>query len=210
MTQRSVFLEGVFTLRNLRSAGAAAILEVLIAFGIAAALIWQQVQTGTRVQPKVPPITVFPEQAIPLKHDTPVPQAPELQQQWEVPPVPALLPTQNAVPVQGPLPPLVPGLQSHASSDPTSEFSASMLLAINAQKAYPKAALLRGETGETSVSFDYVDGVVSNIQVDKSSGSQELDAAAVAAVKKARLPSKPAELAGQSRFSVVLDFSLGG
>ncbi len=70
-------------------------------------------------------------------------------------------------------------------------------------------SLLKGETGETVVSFDYMDGVVSNIHVDRSSGSRELDQAAVQAVQKAVLPPKPAELAGVSHFVFHLEFALG-
>jgi TonB family protein len=60
------------------------------------------------------------------------------------------------------------------------------------------------------VSFDYIDGVVSDIHVDRSSGSHDLDEAAVRAVQRAVLPSEPAELAGLSHFVVHLVFDLGG
>jgi protein TonB len=74
---------------------------------------------------------------------------------------------------------------------------------------YPKVALLQGTTGETVVSFDYVDGMISNIRVDKSSGSHELDNAAVQAVQKAALPPKPTELASLDHFVFHLVFNVG-
>jgi len=90
-----------------------------------------------------------------------------------------------------------------------SAFSAGMLRAINDQKVYPRASLLKGETGRAVISFDYADGVVSGIHVDRSSGSHALDAAAVQAVQKAVLPPKPVELAGLRHFVFTLVFELG-
>ena len=42
MTQKPVFVEALFTLRNMRSVGAAAVIEVLLGAGIAGVLIWHQ------------------------------------------------------------------------------------------------------------------------------------------------------------------------
>ena len=209
MTQKSIFMEGIFTLRNLRSMGAAALIEVLIACGIAAILVWHQLQTSTS-----PPVVgkIIPEAPVvtpPLQRTEATPQRPERPVLSQVPPVREAIPTPTALPVQ-PLEP--PSLQAHQSSpaDVMDQFAAQMLQAINRQKVYPHASLLEGKTGEAVVSFDYVDGVVSGIHVDRSSGSSELDAAAVQAVQRAVLPPKPAQLAGLDHFVFHLVFDLGG
>ncbi|HEX7966206.1 MAG TPA: TonB family protein [Gammaproteobacteria bacterium] len=207
MVQKSVFVEGLFTLRNLRSIGTAAILEVLIAAGVAGILIWQHVRPGDTAGPRTPPI-VIPDDPPPLPRTIPTPQQPEPEQLHPVPAVPVPFPTPDAVRPLPELPPLVPEHRAHPPADLAIGFSAGMLEAINAQKVYPRTSLLKAETGETVVSFDYVDGVVSNIHVDRSSGSRELDQAAVEAVRKATLPSKPAELAGLRHFVFTLVFNL--
>lgn len=208
MVQKSVFVEGFFTLRNLRSAGAAAILEVALACGIAAALVWQQVQP--RIEP--PPVVVdpapVPELPTPLQHTEAEPQQPQHQDLSPVQPVPTDIPDANTLPVQAPPPPLG-AQQSRPPEDMGSAFLANILRAINDQKVYPKISMLKGDTGETVVSFDYVNGVVSNIRVDKGSGFRELDQAAIQAVQRAALPPKPAELAGISHFTFIIAFDLG-
>jgi len=211
MTGKSVFVEGTFTLRNLRSMGAAAIVEVLLAFGIAAILIWQQVRPEARlpppiaVDPTVPDAPLVPS----LQHSVPVPQQPEQTEALhQVQPIPTDVPDQRAQPVQAPSRPLQPQ-GSQASADMADDFGRAVLAAINAQKVYPRVSLLKAETGETVVSFDYVDGVVSNIHVDRSSGSRDLDTAAVQAVQRAVLPAKPAELAALDHFTFTLVFALG-
>lgn len=205
MTQKPVFIEGIFTLRNLRSMGTAAILEILIASGVAAILLWQQLRPEVAPLPKPPPVVEFhdPVPVLP-RTDPALPRQPEAQHLSEVPPIQESVPSPTAQPVQ-PLPPLQ---RFQPSTDLAAEFAGRMLQAINDQKVYPKAPLLQGITGETVVSFDYLDGVASNIHVDRSSGSHELDAAAVEAVQRAVLPSKPAELAGLTHFIFHLEFSL--
>ena len=209
MTQKPIFMEGVFTLRNLRSMGAAAITEILIACGIAGILVWHQLQTHAQpppvigtVIPESPPVT--PQ----LQRTEATPQRPERPALSQVPPVREAIPTPTALPVQ-PLQP--PSLQARQSppADVVDEFAAQMLQAIDAAKIYPHDALLKGKSGEVVVSFDYVDGVVSGIHVDRSSGYSELDAAAVQAVQRAVLPTKPAQLAGLNRFVFHLVFDLG-
>lgn len=209
MVQKAVFMERVFTLRNLRSASAAAIIEVLIAAGIAALLIWQQVGSSIQDKVVVPPVVIPDQTQPPLPHTTPDLQPPQERSIAEVPLIPTDVPTEQTLPVQPPPPPVGVGQPYRPSADLAAEFEASMLRAINAQKVYPKGPLLRSETGEVAVSFDYAGGVVSNIRVDRSSGSRELDQAALAAVQKAALPPKPAELAGIGHFVVSIGFTLG-
>ena len=214
MAEKYVFSEGLFTLKNLRSLGAAAIVEVLIAAALAGLLIWKSLHP----EPPPPPIQNAsieippnpPPPPPPPPRNIPTPQPPQPQPLSEVPPIPTPIPTPNAVPVQPPQPPPIPNTSRPAPENIAAEFAASMKQAIDAAKVYPKEAVLAGETGTVTVSFDYVNGVVSNIKVDKSSGSRAIDRSAMQAVQKAALPPKPAELAGLNHFAVVLNYTLGG
>ena len=211
MVQKSVFMERVFTLRNLRSASAAAVIEVLIAAGITALLIWQQV--GPTIVPPPPiadPIANFLPQTPPLPRNVPTLQAPDPSPLHEVQPIQTSIPSPTAEPVLPPTQPLVPEQRSLPPADLVSGFTSGMLQAINQQKVYPKISMLRGDTGEAVVSFDYVDGVVNNVRVDRSSGFRDLDQAAIQAVQKAALPPKPAELVGLRHFVFHLAFGLSG
>ena len=213
MAQKYVFSEGLFTAQKLRSLGAAAILEVSIAFGLAGILIWQQLHPSPPPPPVITPGIEIPPNPPPPPppppHNVPTPQPPQPQPLSEVPPIPTPIPTPNSVPVQPPSPPPIPTSKPVNQDTIMAEFSASMLAAINAAKVYPKEAILAGETGEVVVSFDYVNGVVSNIKVDRGSGSRALDRAAMTAVQKAQLPAKPAELAGIAHFVFHVAFDLG-
>lgn len=207
MTQKPVFSEGLFTLRNIRSVGAAAVIEILIGAGITGVLIWHQVQVIKQPPPVVTPIIDDPVPMPPQPRTVPEPQQPQTPHLSEVPAVPTPVPDPNVQPVRPPsLPPAVQPTQT--PGDLLSGFSATMLRAINDEKVYPKVSLLKGEIGVATVSFDYMGGVVSNIHVDRSSGSRELDNAAIQAVQKAVLPPKPAELMGITHFVFQLEFGL--
>lgn len=206
MTHKAVFVEDIFTLRNLRSMGAAALVELLLGLGVAGILIWQSLQPVPPPKPSPPPGLEIPLQAPPLPHHVQVPVPPQPQQPHlsQVPPVPSDVPSPLAVPVQPPLAPTT----SRPPQGVANEFAAGMLRAINDQKVYPKTEMVKGHTGEAVVSFDYADGVVSNVQVVTSSGWQALDDAAVQAVLKAALPPKPPELANLNHFVFHLSFDL--
>lgn len=212
--QQYVFSEGLFTLKTLRSLGVAAIVEIALALGLAGILIWQQLHPAPPPPPiqsaalEIPPNP--PPPPPPPPRNIPVPQPPQPQPLSEVPPIPTPIPLPNAEPVHPPQPPPVPNTSKPAPENILAEFTASMKAAIDAAKVYPKEAILGGETGVTTVSFDYVNGVVSNIKVDKSSGARSLDKAAMNAVLKAAMPPKPAELAGTSHFVILVSFNLGG
>ncbi len=213
MAQKYVFSEGLFTAQKLRSLGAAAILEVSIAFGLAGILIWEQLHPS----PAPPPVSVAsveippnpPPPPPPPPHNVPTPQPPQPQPLSEVPPIPTPIPLPNAVPVQPPSPPPIPTSKPVNQDTLMAEFQASMKAAIDAAKIYPKEAILGGETGSVTVSFDYINGVVSNIKVDRGSGSRAIDRSAMTAVAKAAMPPKPAELAGTAHFVVLLNYTLG-
>lgn len=211
--QKYVFSEGIFTLNNLRSLGAAAILEIAIFIGVATILIYHQLHP----EPPPPPIqnaavTIPPNPPPPPPpppRNIPTPQPPQPQPLSEVPPIPTPIPTPNSVPVQPPQPPPIPTSRPPAPETILAEFTASMKAAIDAAKVYPKEAILAGETGTVTVSFDYVGGVVSNIKVDRGSGSRPIDRSAMTAVMKALMPPKPAELAGINHFVIQINYSLG-
>jgi len=78
------------------------------------------------------------------------------------------------------------------------------------EMSWSVSKLIRIETGVVTISFDYINGVVSNVHIDKGSGSRPLDRSAMAAVQKAQLPPKPAELAGVNHFVIQLNYNLGG
>lgn len=211
---QAVFTESLFSLRTIRSLGAAAILEVCIALGVAGILIWQQLHPSPPPPPiqnatvEIPPNP--PPPPPPPPRNIPTPQPPQPQPLSEVPPIPSPIPLPNSVPVPPPSPPPIPVQRPPSQDSIMAQFQASMKSAIEAAKVYPKEAILAGETGVTTVSFDYVNGVVSNIKVDKTSNARSLDKAAMQAVLKAVMPAKPAELAGVNHFTVQLEFNLGG
>lgn len=208
MTQKPVFQEGILTLRNLRSIGAAAIVELLLGLGVAAILIWQQIRPPVSTRMSVGSPTVEFVQPIPRQlRNIPVPQRLEQTAPLrQVQPVPTDVPVPIVEPVRVSPPSLS---QSQPTQGMVADFGNKMLQAINEQKVYPKLQLIKGVTGEAVISFDYVDGVVSNIRVDRSSGSHELDQAAMQAVQRAVLPPKPAELSGLDHFVFTLAFDLG-
>ena len=87
-------------------------------------------------------------------------------------------------------------------------FALQVQAAIDKEKRCPPEAVSEHRQGVAVISFDYIDGIVSNYHLDESSGSQSLDDAAMEAVKRAKLPPKPAYLTGLNRYIVVLNFKL--
>ena len=214
VAKKHVFTEGFFTARNASSLGAAVILEIAIAVGIAGILLWEElhpappvphIENVVQTMPPQPP----PPPPPPPKSMPPPPNAPQPQPLSEVPPIPTPVPTPNSVPPPPVQPPPIPVQAPVNTNQLLAEFTLSMKAAIDAQKVYPKEAIMAGETGNVTISFDYTGGVVSNIHVDRSSGSRALDKSAMQAVKSAAMPPKPAELVNQSHFVVILNFNLG-
>ena len=90
------------------------------------------------------------------------------------------------------------------------DFYSQLKAAIDAAKIYPRSAILSGVTGTATVSFNYRDGVVSDVHIDRSSGSRALDVAAMDAVNHARYPAPPPQFVGQTIHPVItVVFSLG-
>jgi protein TonB len=85
-----------------------------------------------------------------------------------------------------------------------------VLAAISAHKEYPPAARRTGREGEIRISFRVGgNGIVSNVEVVSSSGSEVLDRAAIKAVEESSpLPSPPAALGESLSLTLTVVFSL--
>ena len=71
------------------------------------------------------------------------------------------------------------------------QYKARLQQFITSKKRYPKRAKRRGQQGKVTVSFHIThNGVISNIRIVNSAGNKSLDAATIAAIKKAsgRIP----------------------
>lgn len=76
---------------------------------------------------------------------------------------------------------------------------------------YPREAILSNARGVVIVSFDYLNGKVSNVQIQNSSGSKTLDRAALDAVNRAVYPAPPPSLTGHTfHFRIPITYGLGG
>ena len=86
-------------------------------------------------------------------------------------------------------------------------YEREMLQAIDKEKRYPYEALDARKQGEVTIGFDYTaDGKADNMEIVKSSGDANLDHSALMAVYFAKLPSRPPELDGVTRFVAVISF----
>lgn len=106
----------------------------------------------------------------------------------------------------------LPSAQTTEQNQYTS-LSKQILQAVQQQAArhYPREALLSGIQGTALVSFDYLNGKVSNVQIQNSSGSKILDSAALEAVASAIYPAAPSNLTKHTfHFTVPLRYGLGG
>lgn len=99
-------------------------------------------------------------------------------------------------------------LGNGASSDQISAYISALRREIERNKRYPQRARLMRRQGVATIAFTVnSDGVLSNIHVSKSSGVEDLDNAAMAAVKSAR-PVGPRPAGMGSAHSVPVRFSL--
>lgn len=85
-------------------------------------------------------------------------------------------------------------------------FALKTKMAIDSQRQYPPAAA--GEQGIAMVEFTRTDaGKATDVKVYRSSGNQELDAAAIEAVKDADLPAVPEGLENPRHFIISVQFA---
>lgn len=132
-------------------------------------------------------------------------------------PAPAPEPAQTAAPTEpAPAPhpapaPVSAPVSAPAPARPDASFEAALRAAIEAALRYPQSARMQGITGRTLVGFVYRDGAVSEIRVVTSSGTGQLDHAALAAVRDAACPPAPHGLEGKSLPEQLwVDFKLDG
>jgi protein TonB len=216
--RKYVFTEGLFTARQGTSFALAIVLEVLIIAAVAGILIWQEmhpvpppppVTKGVVTIPPNPPPPPPPPPKVPQPK---IPPPPDQQPLHEVPPIPSPIPIPNAVPPPPPSPPLVP--QQTPPVDMATlqaRFESELHACIDAAKAYPREALLSGETGTVTLEFDYFNGDMNNVEIKRSSGSRPLDRAGVQAVARAKCPPPPPQFQNQKfHFIIPIQFSLGG
>ena len=101
-----------------------------------------------------------------------------------------------------------------AAAQPVGSFATFSILAkafINAQKFYPKSAVLSRSIGIVVIAFDYYGGgVAQNVAVEKSCGDPILDDAGERTVQLAVLPALPVEFdkSGIHHFVIAINFSL--
>lgn len=131
------------------------------------------------------------------------PRSHEVPQQRPIPvSTSAPEPMAQAVPVQDKLPhpmaesrPVMP--QHLKPADISVTFADKVRAAVQNAVVFPMAARAAHLSGETKVSFDYKDGVVSAGHVITTSGNAILDKAAVAAIHAAHYPMATVEYAGR-------------
>lgn len=141
-------------------------------------------------QPKretvTPPKVVHHAEPKPAEETTPEPQ----------PQVADATPTPNVEP-EKPVVDAHPS-QSAKGNDVPATFSDKARTAVQSAVQYPYAAKMAHITGNTRVAFLYMDGLISNPRIIKSSGYDSLDRAALKAVSEAKYPLTPPELEHRS------------
>ncbi|OYV37293.1 MAG: hypothetical protein B7Z80_13220 [Rhodospirillales bacterium 20-64-7] len=134
--------------------------------------------------PMPPPPPVAPPHHITRHYVKPPPPKPEAKQPPQIP-VPQ-------TPPPPPAPPAPTGGQVDA-------FAASIKRALqaHANQVYPDAAQMAHETGEPLLTFTYLNGVVTDISLARSSGFPLLDRAALQDARIAHYPPPPKGFAGR-------------
>lgn len=93
---------------------------------------------------------------------------------------------------------------------PIDAFAKSLYDAINAKRFYPKEAIIHHDQGLSTISFDYMDGKISDISVFKPNVSKALDTAAMQAVSSAQPPPSPVWLTIRPlHLRIAICYSLG-
>lgn len=143
--------------------------------------------------PKPPPPPLpLPVRPLPAPARLPRPVPPRPARPAPSPAPPRDLATQAPAPAQAPPPPTPPAPAPAASTEGILAWRKAVTGWLNANKRYPDAAQRNGEEGTVAVRY-IVDrtGRVLQAQVAGSSGSVTLDAAAIALLSGAQLPSLP-------------------
>ena len=151
------------------------------------------------------------------------PPPPSLEQRLAQPPEPRPGPADaeaaEAAALSAPAPPPDAAAPPPPSAAPTRRqgapragFEADVRAAILRAKVYPDAARARGIEGAARLEIGIArDGRLLQTKLLRSSGDPQLDAAALAAARRARLPTAPADLPGASfRIEVGVSFEDAG
>ena len=92
---------------------------------------------------------------------------------------------------------------------PLESFEYTLYPSIDAQKVYPKDSIIDGDMGIAVVDFDYLDGMIRNITIAKSSKDHVLDGSSYNAVSRAIPPAVPLAYAHKTlHMEVVFCYSL--
>ena len=196
---------------RLGAAGAALLIEALIASGLLVSLSPKTV----RLESPALQVSIL---AAPASKPEPRPQPHEqialLKQR--LPPV-VIAPLINLpvepVPAPPPDPVAVYRPPAPAAPDGLASFEGRVRAAVQTavDSHYPPAARMLRQHGQAEVSFNYQDAEVSDARVVQSSGYALLDSAALATVRDARYPPPPPELQQhQLNFIVWVRFRLAG
>ncbi len=198
-----------------RAAGLAALLEGLIAlsflWGLSREVKKELPPPVTQIQltqapeapktipppplPKPPPPQPVVHHMVAHTEPRPIPvptPAPAPVAQAEAPPAPV-----TPTPPQ-PTTKAAPTMPQHVRpADISITFADKVRAAVQSAVVFPMAARAAHLSGETKVSFDYKDGVVSDAHVITTSGNAILDKSAMAAVHAAHYPMATAEYVGR-------------
>lgn len=183
------------------------------------------------VQPEIPPMTIeFSQPAPPVVETPPPPPEPVVQPVVEPPPPkpipkpkpqppkPVVKPVVKPVakPVEQPAPPVpappvaAPAAPAPPAPRPVTPASASAGYLRNPAPEYPSLAMRRGWEGTVLLRVHVLaSGKPGEIQIQKSSGRDQLDDAALAAVKRwSFVPAKQGDVAQDGWVSVPIDFKI--
>ena len=145
--------------------------------------------------PKPPPPKPEVHHTVAHREPTPVPTpapAPPPVVPTPVTPVPVTPAPPKKVAEAAPAPP-----QHLRPADISITFADKVRSAVQGAVVFPMAARAAHLSGQTKVTFDYKDGVVSSASVLTTSGNRILDKAALAAVHVAHFPAATAEYTGR-------------
>lgn len=194
------------------SKGKPALLLALVAeAALIGLLLWESNRSTPPPPPALPPMTlqlVQPEPPKPLPPAPPKPKPtprPILRSAPRPTPAPIKTvtpPSPLPSPVQAPPPPPVketpPPSPPPVSAGVKTDYLAQVKGAIQAAVHFPEAARMLGQSGKVLVRFYLQDGRVSRASIVQKGSLDDFNAAALAAVRQAKLPPVPAGLQGKS------------
>lgn len=218
------WLAGKSDARRFAVACAAALVLELAGFAVLLPVLTQQRPPPAQTQNIVKLSIIAPAPVVPPRHVTPPPPLPP-----PLPVAPSLPPPPLAVAPHRPVihhlfhprhvtpPPIQPPptVQSPSAPPPPAAmpaaptaaeldlFQAAMRRAVQEAAVDPESAEMAHESGIVRVAFTYFNGVATDITVIASSGYPALDDAARRAVRGARYPPQPPDLAGRADDIVV-------